>query len=61
MLSIGKFAKELGVTIEMLRYWHKTGDLIPAKITKGGTRYYSKKQLDEYLGVNDNPGEDSKC
>ena len=47
--SIGKFAKYLGVTIETLRNWHKSGKLIPAEITEGGTRYYSDEQLSEYM------------
>jgi len=48
MYSIGKFAKEIGVTTQTLRNWHKSGELIPFKITKGGTRYYSEKQLKEF-------------
>ena len=27
MYSIGKFAKEIGVTTQTLRNWHKTGEL----------------------------------
>jgi glutaredoxin len=49
LYSIGKFSKEIGVTTQTLRNWHKTGELIPTKVTKGGTRYYSDKQLKEYL------------
>ena len=41
MYSIGKFAKEIGVTTQTLRNWHKTKELIPFKITEGGTRYYN--------------------
>lgn len=51
LYSIGKFAKEIGVSIQTLRDWHKSEELIPAKITKGGSRYYSEKQLNEYLGL----------
>ena len=50
LYSIGKFAKEIGVTTQTLRNWHASRELIPAKVTKGGTRYYSEKQLKEYLG-----------
>ena len=57
MYSIGKFAKEIGVTTQTLRNWHKTKELIPFKITDGGTRYYSEEQLNRYLGVF---GENSK-
>ena len=51
MYSIGKFAKAIGMSVLTVRNWHKCGDLIPSKITNGGTRYYSQRQLDEYLGV----------
>lgn len=51
MYSIGKFAKEIGVTTQTLRNWHKNGELIPFKISEGGTRYYSEVQLNKYLGV----------
>ena len=49
LYSIGKFAKEIGVTTQTLRNWHNGKILIPAKVTKGGTRYYSDKQIVEYL------------
>ena len=49
LYSIGKFAKEIGVTTQTLRNWHQSGELVPKKITRGGTRYYSDKQLTEYL------------
>jgi len=49
--SIGKFAKAIGISIETLRNWDKQGKLIPDKIKENGFRYYSQKQLDEYLGV----------
>ena len=50
LMSIGKFAKETGLTVHHhLRRLQKSGQLIQAKITPGGTRYYSEKQLQEYL------------
>ena len=52
LMSIGKFSKEIGISINHLRLLHKTGELVPVKITKGGTRYYSDKQLNDYLGLN---------
>lgn len=52
-MSIGKFSKEIGISINHLRLLHKTGELVPIKITKGGTRYYSDKQLNDYLGLNE--------
>ena len=48
LLSIGKFAKMVGVTPTTLRRMHKRGDLIPYHITKGGSRYYSYDQLKEF-------------
>lgn len=48
--SIGKFAKMIGKTPQTLRTWHKEGNLIPAHVTPGGTRYYSQEQLNHFLG-----------
>lgn len=45
LISIGKFAKMVGVTPTTLRRKHESGELIPAHITSGGTRYYSTEQL----------------
>lgn len=45
LMSIGKFAKELGVTPEHVRTMHRTGEIIPARISEKGTRYYSEEQL----------------
>ena len=45
LISIGKFAKMVGVTPTTLRRMHKSGELIPYHVTQGGTRYYSKEQL----------------
>lgn len=49
LISIGKFAKMVGVTPTTLRRMHDTGELIPHHISKGGTRYYSTEQLDKFL------------
>lgn len=49
LISIGKFAKIVGLTPTTLRRMHKTGELIPYHISKGGTRYYSDKQLSNFL------------
>ena len=45
LISIGKFAKIIGVTPTTLRRMHESGELIPYHVTKGGTRYYSTDQL----------------
>ena len=47
LMSIGKFARELGVTPEHVRTMHRTGEVIPARISEKGTRYYSEEQLRE--------------
>ena len=47
LMSIGKFAKELGVKPEHVRTMHRTGEVIPARISEKGTRYYSEEQLRE--------------
>lgn len=48
LLSIGKFAKLVGVTPTTLRRMQESGELIPAHITQGGTRYYSTEQLRQF-------------
>lgn len=50
LYSIGKFAKETGVSISTLRRWDKEGKLLPAFVSEGGTRYYSDDQLFDLLG-----------
>lgn len=48
--KIGEFAKKLGVSTETLRRWDREGTLKPAKVTDGGTRYYSEFQYNKYTG-----------
>ena len=48
LISIGKFAKKVGLTTASLRRMHKSGECIPYHITKGGTRYYSLDQLKNF-------------
>ena len=55
LMSIGKFAKEIGLSAQHLRKLHDDNILIPAVITKGGTRYYSDEQLSEYLNRDNKP------
>ena len=52
LMSIGRFAKNVGVTTTTLRRMHESGELIPAHITKGGTRYYSTEQLKQFNNLN---------
>ena len=48
LISIGKFAKKVGLTTASLRRMHQSGECIPYHITKGGTRYYSLDQLKNF-------------
>ena len=48
LISIGKFAKKVGLTTTSLRRMHQSGECIPYYITKGGTRYYSLDQLKDF-------------
>ena len=45
LVKIGKAAEMLGTTPEVLRKWEKTGELLPARKTRGGTRYYAVADL----------------
>lgn len=51
-MSIGKFAKKIGRTVWTVRQMEKTGELIPAHVSKGGTRYYSTDQLKQFCNSN---------
>ena len=45
LVRIGEAAKIMGVTPKAMREWDKSGELKPARITKGGTRYYRVSEL----------------
>ena len=51
LYKIGEFAEKIGVTTQTLRNWDKEGKLKPAKVTDGGTRYYSEYQYKTYMGT----------
>lgn len=51
MLSIGKFAKTLGVSIQTLRNWDKEGKLKPTYVTENGYRYYSEDLLNKFRNI----------
>ena len=53
MYKIGEFSKKIGISVRTLRDWDKKNILKPAKITKGGVRFYSESQLNSYLGIID--------
>ena len=50
LVKIGEAAQLLGVSISTLRKWEGTGELIPARKTAGGTRFYATADL---LGLGD--------
>lgn len=45
MVRIGEAAKLLGCSVQALRKWEATGELVPTRKTKGGTRYYDVAML----------------
>ena len=48
LVKIGAAAKMLGVSVQTLRKWEASGELLPARKTKGGTRYYAVADLMGY-------------
>jgi len=53
-IKIGAAAKLLGCGIDTLRKWEKSGELVPDRKTKGGTRFYDMAKL-LALGDSDMP------
>lgn len=49
LLTIGETAKILGVSIETLRRWDKSGRLFSIRKKPGGNRYYLRKNIEIYL------------
>ena len=45
LVKIGAAADLIGTTPSQLRKWETTGELLPARKTKGGTRYYAVADL----------------
>jgi predicted site-specific integrase-resolvase len=45
LVKIGKAADILGVTVQTLRKWEKSGKLLPDRKTDGGTRYYDLSRI----------------
>jgi putative resolvase len=50
LVKLGEAARLLGTSVDNLRQWEKSGELLPAHKTQGGTRYYDAAQL---LGLSD--------
>ena len=51
LLRMKEVSEITGLAQSTLRLMHRKGELIPAKISPGGTRYYSDEQIKEYMGV----------
>src|SRR3989344_2324899 len=45
-ITIGEAAKILGISIDTLRRWDKSGKLKPASVSEAGYRLYSKSQIE---------------
>jgi predicted site-specific integrase-resolvase len=50
LVKIGEAARLMGTSVDNLRKWEKSGELLPARKTQGGTRYYDAARL---LGLGD--------
>jgi predicted site-specific integrase-resolvase len=56
LVKIGKAAKILGVEVQTLHAWERSGELVPARRSKSGIRYYDiTKITDLGLGNEDLP------
>lgn len=51
LVDIRKASEILSVSLSTLRRWDREDKLKPATRTQGGHRRYSKQQLNEYLGI----------
>ena len=45
LIKIGKAAEMLGVSVQTLRQWEETGELLPDRKPAGGRRYYDADKL----------------
>lgn len=48
-LTSSEFAKAIGIHIQTLRHWDKTGKLKPHHKTPGGKRFYTRNQINTFL------------
>jgi len=51
LIKIGEAATLLGVSVQTLRKWERTGELTPDRKSQGGTRYYDMDRLLGQRGV----------
>lgn len=54
LLRINQVSEQTGLHVSTLRRLHKSGKLVPQKISDGGTRYYSQEQINKYMNVTNN-------
>jgi len=45
LIKIGEAARMLGVSVQTLRSWERSGELPPDRKSRGGTRYYDRDRL----------------
>ena len=45
LIRIGEAAALMGVGVKTMRKWEKTGELLPARKSAAGTRYYDRAEL----------------
>ncbi len=48
LMTIGQVSKQIGVSIQTLRRWDKTGKLLSTRKTKTEHRYYKKADIENY-------------
>ncbi|MBE7102843.1 MerR family transcriptional regulator [Bacillus cereus] len=48
-LRVSQVSELTGLHPSSLRRMHKSGELVPEKVTAGGTRYYSEERIFRYL------------
>lgn len=51
LLRMNEVSEITGLAHSTLRLMHRKGEFVPAKVSPGGTRYYSDEQVKEYMGV----------
>jgi len=49
LLTIGQTSKLLGVSIDTLRRWDKSGKFSSVRLSSGGNRYYRKSEVDLFI------------
>ena len=51
LLRMNEVSEITGLAQSTLRLMHRKGEIVPAKVSPGGTRYYSDEKIKEYMGV----------